>query len=110
MSHSGCLPQEKVRKSQEFRVAGQEKTQFSKKSGKVRKMGLEVSKSQENSKHSQLHIEVFTLIFFQRFISHQLMTTISKLSMFYLIICKRVCEIPETCLQTRQWTLTHNQC
>ena len=62
-------------------VAGQEKTQFSKKSGKVRKMGLEVSKSHEISKYSQLHIEVFTLIFFQRFISHQLM---SKISMLYI--------------------------
>ena len=39
-------------KSQEFRVAGQEKTQFSKKSGKVSKMGLEVSKSHEIYKYS----------------------------------------------------------
>ena len=36
-----------VRRSQEFRVPGQEKSQFVKKSGKVRKKGLKVRKSQE---------------------------------------------------------------
>ena len=36
-----------VRKSQEFRVPGQEKSIFSKKSGKVRKTDIKVRKSQD---------------------------------------------------------------